>query len=136
MKTMTYSGEIRKENSAWGGFDTLMLTQADGYRLDLVARLNEAVLNYGNKVSVRYWTARTRQDKESIQKGAWMKIFGSLDVEHNAEEYSYSEYTRGVEYETMLNVDQHNLYAELSSHEGRFVWLEVDFLDAPEKGQS
>lgn len=127
MKTIIFSGEIGEGFEAWGRFSTLLLKQADGYRIDLVARLNEAVLNYGRKVNVRYWIAAARQSKEAMQKGAMMRVFGKIEVEHDAQEYCYSEYTSGCDYETIVNVDKHNLYYELLGHRGRFLWLEVDF---------
>lgn len=131
MITKTYQGYLCNKE-AWGHFNTLMLKQPDGYFIDLVARLNEAVWNYGKRISVRYWTAKRECSRDDLMSGALARLCGSLLVGHDAQEYSYSEYTSGVDYETILNIDNHNLYAELCGHEGRFVHLEVDFLDAKE----
>lgn len=127
---MTWCGVIAENTTIWEEFPTLLLRDR-GYELDLVGRLNEAAHNYGKLVAVRYWTSATEKSKDEMILGAVLRMAGSLRAEHLAEEYSYSEYTHGVEYSTSLKIDGHNLYNELLTHKGRYLLLEVDFHPNP-----
>ena len=132
MLTKTYTGIIEKSFQAYGRHDTIMLKQPDGYSIDLVSRLTEAVYNYGKAVKIVYWTAKSVQSKEAMQEGAIRRMCGAVDVCHKTEEYSYSEYTSDTDYVTEMDIGKHNLYKELCKHTGKFLWLEVEFTNVPE----
>ena len=56
MKTINISG-IVETSTIFDCFDTILLVQDDGYKQDLVGRLNEAAMNYGRKVAIKYFVA-------------------------------------------------------------------------------
>lgn len=132
MITKTYTGIIDKRWEGYGRHETIMLKQPDGYSMDLVSRITENVGNYGAAVNVRYWTAKSVQSRDAMQEGAIRKMCGAVDVYHKTEEYQYSEYTSGTDYVTEMDIGRHNLYKELCKHNGKFLYLEIEFTNVPE----
>jgi hypothetical protein len=37
------------------GFYSIDLVQEDGYKIDLIGRLQEFIQNYGKSISIKYW---------------------------------------------------------------------------------
>ena len=109
----------------------IALVQRDGYKIDLITRIQEAVNNYGTKVAVRYWTCDSDQPDEQIEEGAIRTIIGALNASFEEHSYSYSEWTSGVDYDTEFTVGGHNIMNELLSHSGKWLVIEVEFLDQP-----
>lgn len=132
MITQTYTGIIEKNYRVYDNYDTIILRQPDGYGIDLVNRIAEASFNYGTAVNVRYWTAKSAQSRDAMQEAAIRKMCGAVDVQHRTEDYSYSEYTSDTDYITAMDVGKHNLYKELCTHNGKFLYLEIEFTNVPE----
>ena len=59
----------------------------------------------------------------------WLKkIFGAIDAEYGTESFSGSSMTGSwTEGYTKLNVGGHDLYREISSYEGNFILIELNF---------
>jgi len=107
-------------------FSGIDLIQEDGYKVDLITRLKEFVYNYGKKITVRYWVAEKREEDENVKKNTLKKIMGVLEAEYETSYYEYSEYTSVTDYDTVFNIDKHNLYAELMGVQGKYLILEVE----------
>ena len=109
------------------GFNTIDIVQKDGYKINLINYFDELTYNYGKEVTIKYWTAKSRQTDDNIKKGALYKFFGIVDAKFEREDYQYSEYTRGTDYNTILNVGDHHLYDELLEKEDKYLLLEINF---------
>jgi hypothetical protein len=128
MKTIELSGIVKGQHGKDGNWFRIFLEQKNGYKIDLISRLQEAVENYGSKVAVRYWSAKNRQSKEQLQEGVTFKVLGILNAEYESEDYSYSEYTHGTDYNSILDISGHNLFNELTGLKEKFILIEIDFL--------
>lgn len=128
MKTITLSGIIKYEYETWS---KIKLIQEDGYKVDLVSRFKEAIESFDSSgVQVNYWTSEKVCTKNEMLEGWLKKIYGAVEAEYEANEYHYSSWTNGVDYDTELKVGGHDLYNELREYEGKFMILEMNFKDA------
>lgn len=125
MLKITLSGIIKKEYD--GSFLTIKLLQEDGYKIDLVGRFKEAMSTANNiSAQVSYWLSDERCTKNEMTEAWLKKISGFLEAEYEASSYSYSSWTRGTDYDTILKIGSHDLLAELEDEEGRFMILELN----------
>lgn len=109
-----------------GEFYGIDLIQEDGYRIDLIIRIKEFTYSYGRRVAIRYWVAKKREDDDKIKEGVIKKYLGCVTAEYESEYYEHSEYTKGVEYDTIFNIGGHNLHQELLGLEGKYLILEIE----------
>jgi hypothetical protein len=48
--------------------------------------------------------------KEKIQKEFIKKVMGLVNIEYDENHWEYSEYTSGTDYNTIFDIDGHDLY--------------------------
>lgn len=77
----------------------------------------------GKQVSVRYWITDRECTKEDAQRLATLEIMGIGEAEYGAR---YSEYTGYLWTDEEITVGGHDLLAELKSHAGKWLVLEVE----------
>lgn len=125
MKTIELSGILKFEYDSW---DKIKLIQEDGYKIDLVGRFQEAYENFHNKkVQVNYWLSNKPCTKQEMTEGFLRKLYGIIDAEYERNDYNYSSWTSGTDYDTKLWIGGHNLYSELRNEQGRFIIIELNF---------
>lgn len=126
MKTITLSGTIQV---AWHqSWNTIKLIREDGYAVDLIMRFQEAMESFGQrKLSVRYWLSNKPCTKQEMQEG-WLKtISGFASAEFSQNDFQYSEYTSGTDYDTDFKIGNHNMLSILSKEQGEFIIMELEF---------
>ena len=116
-------GGIVMTGCVFDKWHTIKLKQPDGYKIDLLFRFAEWVDTYGSKMTVKYWITDKPVSKEEAQEGFIRTLLGVAVAELEANEYSYSEYTSGVDYDAELRVGGHNLLNELMEKQGKHLWL-------------
>ena len=116
-------------------FTSIVIVQSDGYKIDLLNRMEEYVFNYGKKVTIRYWIASRKESDAKVKKGFLHKLMGNINIEFEKEDYQYSEYTSGTDYNTIFDISGHSLYGELLGQQGKYLILEIDFADQAKKSK-
>lgn len=131
-KVFEFSGQI-KPGKVFSSWDTIALIQSNGYELDLLLRLEE--LNNqieddnpfkADTFSIRYWISRTPKTAEELLEHNVLAAEGYLDIDFEAHEIVYSEYTRDMEYKTDFKVGGHNLLKELKNNIGSYLYMIVE----------
>lgn len=108
-------------------WDTLHLVEPDGYKIDLMARFGEIKSSFPkSKIQVGYWVCPTQCTKDEAILSVLEKLYGVLSVEKEVNEYYYSSYTYGVDYDTTLQIGGHNLFHEMEDKNGKYVILEIN----------
>jgi len=127
-KVYEFSGEICSNyESPDITFSSIFLKQSSGYQINLVARIEELVMNFGREVNLRYWiTDKKVSAKELIDYTVLLQC-GEIDVSRAATPYSYSEYTSGIDYDINLKIGGHDLYKELSDKYGKYLYIIISF---------
>lgn len=123
---LKFKGEIVQ--GYYESYRVVFIKQPDGYEIPLHARFQEIIHNYGNKVTVRYWTSKKKMSEEEMKKTAILEIMGCVDVDQRSYECQYSEYTRWTEYQTIFNIGHHDLHKDLYSRDGQHLLLELEFI--------
>lgn len=118
------SGIVTKGH-VFDNWHTIKLEHPDGYKIDLLLRLREWADSYGNKVAVKYWLTDKPMTKEQAQEGFLRTLLGAITADMEANRYSYSELTSGVDYDTELKVGGHDLLRELQGQQGKHMWLHL-----------
>lgn len=126
-KVYEFSGKIVLDYV--GNWRTILLEQKSGYKISLVHRVEELVLNYGSKVAVNYWLTKKYTTEEELLDMTVKYQEGYIDVDFSASGYSYSEYTSGTDYDVNLKIDGHNLYKILEKKEGMYLYFMIEFLE-------
>lgn len=125
MKTIELSGTISFEYDTW---DKLKLVQEDGYKIDLITRFVEAYESFpSQKVQVNYWIHDRPCTKQEITEGFLKKLYGAIDANYESNDYCYSSWTSGTDYDTSLSIGGHDLYRELKDKVGKFMIIELNF---------
>jgi hypothetical protein len=128
MITIDFSGTILFEY--YGDFHRIKLIQEDGYKIDLVTRIEEALGNYPNQImQVSYWISDKPCSKDEVKEELLKKLFGNVEACYSKEEYRYSEWTAGTDYETYLKVGRHDLYSELIHEQNKFLIMQLTFTE-------
>jgi len=128
MTKIDYQGIVEIGQMFWGSFyDAVFLVQPDGYKQDLGSRMNEAVLNYGDNVAVRLFSASRHVSKEEIIEDVLLTVHGYTEIVHERLEGMLSEITPFEDYESKLVVGGHDLLEILRNHRGKFIILECEF---------
>lgn len=125
-KVFEFSGKIIPGN-VFMHWDTILLEQSNGYRMDLLLRLEELSNNFINKMSISYWISKTPKTAEELLEYNILAAEGFVNIEFDAREIVYSEYTRDIEYETDFSVGGHNLLKELERNDGSYLYMMVEF---------
>lgn len=125
MKKIILRGIIA-DGQMMDSFYGIDLIQEDGYKVDLITRIKEFISNYGKTVAIRYWIAKEKEDDEKVKEGVIKKYLGYVEAEYEASHYEYSEYTSGTNYDTIFNIEGHNLYNELLGLRGKYLILEIE----------
>lgn len=85
---------------------------------------------FGQKVNVRYWIGDKEATKEEAITNFLETLYdGDLDGLSEMQPWSYSEYTCGEDFHEHLWIGGHNLLAELSNANGKYVILEVEITE-------
>lgn len=126
MNTLTLSGIIRLKFDRW---NKIKLVSEDGYQLDLVGRFQEMMDTFPkHKVQINYWVTDKQKTKDEMMEGWLKQVFGSIDAEYGSDTFNGSSMTGSwTEDYTTLQVGGHNLYNEISSYEGKFILIELNF---------
>lgn len=125
-RVFEFSGKIRT-NRVFDYWDSIALEQSNGYKLDLLLRLEELANNYNSRLSISYWISKTPKTAEELLEYNILAAEGFLSIDFEAHEIVYSEYTRDMEYETDFAVGGHNLLKELEKNVGSYLYLMVEF---------
>ena len=127
MKTITLSGIIKSDRHQ-SNWNTIRLIQEDGYAINLLTRFQEAIDSFSqSKLTVHYWLAPKPCTKQQMQEEWLKKISGFTSVEFSQNDYQYSEYTSGTDYDTEFRIGNHNLLKILQTEEGKFLMMELIF---------
>jgi len=108
-------------------FKGVYLIQKSGYKVNLITRMDELVANYGSNVSISYWITDNMKTAEELLEMTVLYQNGVVTIEMNAEHYSYSEYTHGIDYSSGFEIGGHSLLNELLENEDRYLYLMVEF---------
>lgn len=77
-------------------------------------------------MDIKYWISNTRQEDDKLKESFIKKLLGILDVRFEVENWAYSEYTSGTDYNTIFDIGGHSLYSELVSEQDKYLLLEVE----------
>lgn len=126
MKTIELSGFIKIEScDPW---TRIKLVQEDGYKIDLINRVQEAIENYPkHSIQVSYYLSNKACTINEMIEGWLRKLSGSVKIGYDKNEYSYSSWTSGVDYDTEFIVGKHNIYRELICEQGKFIIIQLNF---------
>lgn len=107
-------------------YSTIKLIQDNRYKVDLICRFAEVVDSFGSKLSVKYWITDTMTSFSDAQEGIIRQLLGGTIAELEANEYQYSEFTAGIDYDSELKIGGHNLLSELYGQVGKYIWLMIE----------
>lgn len=85
----------------------------------------------GRYLSVRYFTSDTEATEQEMAEGFLRTLYGEGDADYGK---TYSEITGYLWTTDELKVGGHDLLAELESHAGRFLHLEITYSRTAEPG--
>lgn len=121
---MELSGTIKYE---WDDFEKIVLVQEDGYKIDLVSRFCEIKNSFPNKpVQVGYYISNTVKSRDEMVEGFLKTLYGGLSADYERDDYAYSSWTQGTDFNTYLLIGGHSLFAELREEEGNFIVIEIN----------
>lgn len=125
-KVMEFSGNISVEYfmDSW---DAIYLEQTSGYKICLNSRLDEACNNNGGRVSMCYWITKDPKTADELIGLQMLAADGFLDNSFEKEEWAYSEYTQGTDYNTNLKIGGHSLMEELRVKTGYYLYMMVEW---------
>lgn len=125
-KKLKLQGKISTTYS--GSYDTIGLVQEDGYVINLNARLIElSELNAPNGLQINYHITDKLMSESELKELAILTLTGGIYAEFEKYEYRYSSWTTDVSYVTTLKVGNHDLYNELRSEDGKYVFFEINY---------
>ena len=131
MKTIELSGVIKFE---WNDFEKIKLIQEDGYKIDLVGRFKEAIESFPNaKVQVNYYLSEKVCTRKEMVEGFLNKLYGAIAADYEKNDYRYSSWTSGTDYDTTLKIGGHNMIDELRNEAGKFIIIDINFQSAISK---
>lgn len=123
MKTFDLSGVIHHQ---YDEHSRIQLIQPDGSVIDLVNRFGEVYWSVKSRqVQINYWISDEPRTKDQCVEALLRKAFGAIDAGYTEEHGQYSSWTSFDEYNTDLKVGGHDLAAELSGLDGKFLNLEI-----------
>lgn len=125
METITLSGIIHLE---WDSWNKIKLIQPTGFKIDLVNRFKEINESFpkGLSYQINYWLSDNPCTKDEMIGGWLKKIYGDISADYEKNDYRYSSWTSGTDFDTILKIGGHDLLYELSREEGRFLIIEIN----------
>ena len=95
----------------------------------LADRIQEEIELQGQYLSVMYWITDEPHEREELVE-EWLKqAMGASDVKWRVH---WSDVTGYLWTDEEINVGGHDLLAELVSHAGKFVYLEIAYFKEPQ----
>lgn len=126
MKTLKLSGKILTDYSS--NWHKIILLNSDGYKIDLIARFSELELNaLDGEIQVNYHISKNELSEIELKENLIKTISGSFDTDYEANGYWYSSWTSGTDYDCSLEINGHDLYAELMNEQGKYVFFEINY---------
>lgn len=116
MKTEIIKGEIYYD---WNGDDCSCLYIGETPLAD-----NFSYWFEGKEVIIRYWVSDKEMTKDELKENTLLQISGSVDADYGS---AYSEYTGYLWTNANCKVGGHDLLKELDNHEGKYLYMEVDY---------
>jgi len=110
-------------------YQSIYLEQSSGYRINLISRIEELVMNFGRKIALRYWITNERVSAKELLNYTILLQTGELDISREANDYCYSEYTNGTDYDIHLKIGGHDLHNELLSNNKKYAYIIISFVD-------
>lgn len=125
MKQLIVSGTILIE---WDGWTKVILVDETGHKFDLISRMKEVLLNAtSDEVQINYHLSDTPMTLQEAKEELIKRLCGALEADYEANDYSYSSWTTGTDYDTILRVGSHSLFNELQGEQNRFIILEINY---------
>jgi hypothetical protein len=121
MNTLTFAGWL---SEGYGESEEALVLGDPGNGVNdnpLVDTLESEI--HGKQVTVRYWVTDQKVTREEAQEAFLESVFGAAVVDFHAH---YSEITGYLWTDEELNIGGHDLLAELKSHIGKWLILEID----------
>lgn len=122
---MILKGKIELKTAFEEYYGTPVLVDSEGNCMCVLFRVQELVMSGKKSLTVRYWITDTETSFDDAKEGAVRTILGAPVADMEANSYSYSEYTYGVDYETELKIGGHDLGNELCGNKGKYAWIEI-----------
>lgn len=109
-------------------FERVKLVQDNGYEIDLILRFQEAMMNHkGHMMKVEYWTSDQPCTEDEMKEEFLRRAFGDPKVGYDKNDYCYSSWTWGTDYDTNLRIGGHDIMSELYGEKGKFLLLNLEF---------
>jgi hypothetical protein len=119
-----YQGIIR-EGDYGENYAAILLDGLDSPLAELVA---DDMDEHGHYLTVRYFISDEPRTEAQLIEGLLQRLAGAADAKY---EDVYSEYTGYLWTDQELEVGGHDLLAELEGNQGKFLWLEITYSQAP-----
>ena len=137
METITLSGIIKIKDIDKANYlcssESIKLIRPDDSEIDLVDKFNEIDERLGySRFKLKYYLSNTPCTKEEMKEGWLKQLVGYIDANYEENYYSLSEWTDGCDCDTIIRIGEHDLFAELSEKEGKFIIIELTLYE-PEK---
>ena len=100
-------------------------SENDGFLSELVM---DDMEEHGHYLSVRYYTSTQEATEDELAEAMLRTLYGEGDARYGAR---YSDITGYLWTDNELEVGGHDLMAELSSHAGRFLHMEITYNKEP-----
>jgi len=93
---------------------------------DLIDEINSLCLP--ENVQLRYFISPDRVSEQTALENNIKQMYGSIDADYEFGSDCYSEWTGCIErYDTILMCGDHDLYNELSKHQGEYLILILNY---------
>lgn len=137
METITLSGIIKIKDIDKANYlcssESIKLIRPDDSEIDLVDKLNEIEERWNYpKFKLKYYLSNRPCTKDEMMEGWLKQLVGYIDANYEENYYSISLWTDGCECDTIIRIGEHDLFAELSEKEGKFIIIELTLYE-PEK---
>lgn len=117
MKTLTYRGLLSKHS--WGEADDILFLSSMSD--PLAEQLQSDIVR--KQVTARYWITDKEATKEQAQEHFVRQLVGAADCDFGS---CYSEITGYLWTDEECKIGGHDVIAELRSHVGKWLILEID----------
>lgn len=137
MNKLTLSGIIHIPTPRYSEFTNwhkLKLIQPDAYQIDMISRISEFLefwdsLGKSFKVQVNYWISPAWCTPKEAQEEFLKDLFGSAEAGYKTTYYTTSAYAcEEIDYDSIFKVGKHDLFLELSAHQGKHVIMEINIV--------
>ncbi len=66
-------------------------------------------------------------------EGFLNKLYGAIEADYEKNDYRYSSWTSGTDYDTTLKIGGHNMIEELRDEVDKFIIIDINFQSAISK---